>query len=133
MVSADLPEICRRNVRRRPITCDRSRSVPALPNRSRDHPNHPADVRRILYVETASLRIRTQALAHRSVVRRPGRRFLSRLTFVLFILFVSSPLAELSADIPWPEAKVRLAQENEKLARRPQGHADTYFVICTLY
>jgi hypothetical protein len=37
------------------------------------------------------------------------------------------------ADIPWAEAKVRLAQENEKLARRPQGHAGTYFVICTLY
>ena len=32
------------------------------------------------------------------------------------------------------EAKQReLAQENEKLARRPQGHAGTYFVICTLY
>jgi len=37
------------------------------------------------------------------------------------------------ADIPWAEAKVRLAQENEKLARRSQGHAGTYFVICTLY
>lgn len=28
---------------------------------------------------------------------------------------------------------MRLAQENEKLARRSQGHAGTYFVICTLY
>ena len=37
------------------------------------------------------------------------------------------------ADIPWAEAKVRLARENEALARRPQGHAGTYFIICTLY
>lgn len=28
---------------------------------------------------------------------------------------------------------MRLRQENEKLARRPQGHAGSYFVICTLY
>lgn len=28
---------------------------------------------------------------------------------------------------------MRLAQENEKLARRSQGHAGSYFVICTLY
>ena len=27
----------------------------------------------------------------------------------------------------------RLAQENEKLARRPQGHSGEYFVVCTLY
>ena len=27
----------------------------------------------------------------------------------------------------------RLAQENEKLARRPQGHNGEYFVVCTLY
>jgi hypothetical protein len=39
----------------------------------------------------------------------------------------------LLADIPWAEAKVRLARENELLSRRPQGHAGTYFVICTLY
>jgi hypothetical protein len=37
------------------------------------------------------------------------------------------------ADIPWQEAKVRLEQENAKLARRPGGHDGTYFVICTLY
>lgn len=37
------------------------------------------------------------------------------------------------ADIPWKEAIVRLAQENARLSRRPQGHAGTYFVICTLY
>lgn len=27
----------------------------------------------------------------------------------------------------------RLAQENEKLARRPQGHDGDYFVVCTVY
>jgi hypothetical protein len=52
---------------------------------------------------------------------------------VLFGAFVLSSGALCLADIPWEEAKVRLAQENEKLARRPQGHAGTYFVICTLY
>jgi hypothetical protein len=47
----------------------------------------------------------------------------------LFVLW-STPCF---ADIPWAEAKVRLARENELLSRRPQGHAGTYFVICTLY
>ncbi|PYL61378.1 MAG: hypothetical protein DMF24_07375 [Verrucomicrobia bacterium] len=27
----------------------------------------------------------------------------------------------------------RLAYENEKLARRPEGHNGEYFVVCTLY
>ena len=27
----------------------------------------------------------------------------------------------------------RLASENEKLARRPQGHSGEYFIVCTLY
>jgi hypothetical protein len=44
-----------------------------------------------------------------------------------------SILAPLPADIPWPEVVQRLAQENEKLARRPQGHNGQYFVVCTLY
>jgi hypothetical protein len=44
-----------------------------------------------------------------------------------------SILAPLPADIPWPEVVPRLAQENEKLARRPQGHNGQYFVVCTLY
>lgn len=44
-----------------------------------------------------------------------------------------SILAPLRADIPWPEVVQRLAQENEKLARRPQGHNGQYFVVCTLY
>jgi hypothetical protein len=42
-------------------------------------------------------------------------------------------LAEVRADIPWPEVVQRLAQENEKLSRRPQGHNGEYFVVCTLY
>ena len=37
------------------------------------------------------------------------------------------------ADIPWPEVVQRLAYENEKLARRPQGHGGEYFIVCTLY
>jgi hypothetical protein len=41
--------------------------------------------------------------------------------------------AQVRADIPWPEVVQRLAQENERLARRPQGHAGDYFVVCTLY
>ena len=40
---------------------------------------------------------------------------------------------ELRADIPWPEVVQRLAYENEKLARRPQGHNGEYLVVCTLY
>jgi hypothetical protein len=36
-------------------------------------------------------------------------------------------------DIPWPEVARRLAYENEKLARRPQGHNGEYFLVCTLY
>jgi len=37
------------------------------------------------------------------------------------------------ADIPWTEVRQRLGDENEKLARRPQGHNGEYFVVCTLY
>jgi len=44
-----------------------------------------------------------------------------------------SILTDVRADIPWPEVVRRLAQENEKLARRPQGHNGEYFVVCTLY
>jgi hypothetical protein len=40
---------------------------------------------------------------------------------------------EIRAEIPWPEVIQRLASENEKLARRPQGHNGEYFVVCTLY
>ena len=44
-----------------------------------------------------------------------------------------SILSRARADIPWPEVVQRLAYENEKLARRPQGHSGEYFVVCTLY
>ena len=44
-----------------------------------------------------------------------------------------SILSKTLADIPWPEVVKRLAEENDKLARRPQGHAGEYFVVCTLY
>ena len=44
-----------------------------------------------------------------------------------------SVLSSASAEIPWPEVVQRLAVENEKLARRPGGHAGEYFIVCTLY
>jgi hypothetical protein len=44
-----------------------------------------------------------------------------------------SILPEIRGDIPWPEVVQRLASENEKLARRPQGHNGEYFVVCTVY
>jgi len=44
-----------------------------------------------------------------------------------------SILPQTRADIPWPEVVHRLTYENEKLARRPQGHNGEYFVVCTLY
>jgi hypothetical protein len=46
---------------------------------------------------------------------------------------VAPTWAPIRADIPWPEVVQRLAYENEKLARRPQGHSGEYFVVCTLY
>lgn len=55
--------------------------------------------------------------------------WIGRLIAVCFF----SILTTTRADIPWPEVVRRLAQENEKLARRPQGHDDEYFVVCTLY
>jgi hypothetical protein len=56
--------------------------------------------------------------------------FLSALLSALLLLLI---LSQLRADIPWPEVVQRLAYENEKLARRPQGHNGEYFVVCTLY
>jgi hypothetical protein len=44
-----------------------------------------------------------------------------------------SMLSAVLGDIPWPEVVQRLASENEKLARRPGGHAGEYFIVCTLY
>ena len=51
---------------------------------------------------------------------------------VLGIVFISI-LSPACAEIPWPEVGQRLASENEKLARRPGGHAGEYFIVCTLY
>jgi hypothetical protein len=59
-----------------------------------------------------------------------GNRMLIRLLIAACSLSI---LADVRADIPWPEVVRRLAQENEKLARRPQGHNGEYFVVCTLY
>ena len=56
-----------------------------------------------------------------------------RLMTAALSLCLLATLAQTRADIPWPEVVQRLAYENEKLARRPQGHAGEYFVVCTLY
>src|SRR6266568_7804536 len=75
-----------------------------------------------------------EASAYRSINRRPDRIGLRRLIASCIALACSlSILADVRADIPWPEVVRRLAQENEKLARRPQGHSGEYFVVCTLY
>ena len=52
---------------------------------------------------------------------------------VITVLGLLSVLPQVRAEIPWPEVEQRLARENEKLARRPQGHAGDYFVVCTIY
>src|SRR4026207_2219833 len=54
------------------------------------------------------------------------------LTFAGFIL-AAALNSQLHADIPWPEVVQRLAYENDKLARRTQGHNGEYFVVCPLY
>src|SRR5216684_3891779 len=75
-----------------------------------------------------------EASAHRSINRRPDRIGLRRLIASCIALACSlSILADVRADIPWPEVVQRLAQENEKLARRPQRHSGKYFIVCTLY
>jgi len=43
------------------------------------------------------------------------------------------PLSILRGDIPWPEVERRCAEENARLAKRPQGHNGEYFLVCTLY
>src|SRR5262252_10496313 len=52
---------------------------------------------------------------------------------LLMALFLLPMRFQLFGDIPWPEVVQRLAYENDKLARRPQGHNGEYFVVCTLY
>src|SRR6266568_3169487 len=85
-------------------------------------------------METTSLRIRMETTSHRNLNRRPNRISLRRLIAVVASFTISAAAcSHLSADIPWPEVVQRLAYENEKLARRPQGRSGEYFVVCTLY
>src|SRR6266568_3789805 len=72
--------------------------------------------------------------SHRSPNRWTGRLRLHRLIpKIASLAILAVTCADLRADIPWPEVVHRLAYENEKLARRPQGHSGEYFVVCTLY
>ena len=57
----------------------------------------------------------------------------NRLTRLALLSGVLSFGSHAYADIPWPEVVQRLAYENDKLARRPQGHNGEYFIVCTLY
>src|SRR5205823_10005119 len=84
-------------------------------------------------VETTALRIRTGKTPDPDFARRTRRRFLRRLIRAATAAGSISILPLACADIPWPEVVQRLAYENEKLARRPQGHAGEYFIVCTLY
>src|SRR5437879_10913041 len=65
-------------------------------------------------------------------MKMPVVSTIGRYAVLIAPLLLPIPLA-LRADIPWPEVVQRLAYENEKLARRPQGHNGEYFVVCTLY
>src|SRR5438045_6311294 len=65
-------------------------------------------------------------------MRMPVVSTIGRYAVLIAPLLLSIPSA-LRADIPWPEVVQRLAYENEKLLRRPQGHAGEYFIVCTLY
>ncbi len=75
-----------------------------------------------------------KAIAQRGFNYRGGDRNLHP-TFatLLMVACALSILPQARADIPWPEVVQRLAYENEKLARRPQGHNGEYFIVCTLY
>src|SRR5256885_12888015 len=65
-------------------------------------------------------------------MKMPVVSTIGRYAVLIAPLLLPIPLA-LRADIPWPEVVQRLAYENEKVARRPQGHNGEYFVVCTLY
>src|SRR6267378_3024607 len=65
-------------------------------------------------------------------MKMPVVSTIGRYAVLIAPLLLPIPLA-LRADIPWPEVVQRLAYENEKLARRPQGHGGEYFLVCTLY
>src|SRR6266571_6924986 len=85
-------------------------------------------------METTPLRIRMEATPHRNSNRLPNRIGFWRLILTFAGFIVAAALnSQLHADIPWPEVVQRLTYENDKLARRPQGHNGEYFVVCTLY
>jgi hypothetical protein len=84
-------------------------------------------------METTALRIRKREAADPDFAWRTGRRFLRRLISGAIAAGSLSILPATRADIPWPEVAQRLASENERLARRPQGHSGEYFIVCTLY
>ena len=72
--------------------------------------------------------------SYRDSNRRTNRIRFCRLTAKIAGLgILVATCSDLRADIPWPEVVQRLAYENEKLARRPQGHNGEYFIVCTLY
>jgi hypothetical protein len=75
-----------------------------------------------------------EATSHRNFNRRAGRIAFWRLIVqIAGLSILAANCSDVRADIPWPEVVQRLAYENEKLARRPQGHNGEYFVVCTLY
>src|ERR1700737_3410887 len=81
-------------------------------------------------MEATALRIRMETASHRNPDRRSRRFAFSRLILMACSMSI---LATIRADIPWPEVERRVAEENRKLANRPQGHNGEYFIICTLY
>src|SRR5262245_36412842 len=85
-------------------------------------------------METTPLRIRMEATPHRNSNWRSNRISFWRLIPAFAGVTLAAALtSELHADIPWHEVVQRLAYENDKLARRPQGHNGEYFVVCTIY
>src|SRR6516162_3108748 len=71
---------------------------------------------------------------HRNFDRRSNRIGFWRLILTLAgFIFIPASNSQLYGDIPWPEVVKRLAYENDKLARRLQGHNGEYFIVCTLY
>jgi hypothetical protein len=75
-----------------------------------------------------------ETTSDRSFNRRTNRIGFRRLIATIAgFAIVAASYSHVRADIPWPEVVQRLAYENEKLARRPQGHNGEYFVVCTLY
>jgi hypothetical protein len=85
-------------------------------------------------MEATTLRVRMETTSHRDFNWRTTRiRFRRLIVNIAGVSILAGTCSELRADIPWPEVVQRLAYENEKLARRPQGHNGEYFIVCTLY